>query len=469
MADDATNAAAEDGLEPRPEPIVQRFNPLPTGTKLGEIIIQTVLGAGEFGITYIAEHEGSGRRFALKEYLPRAIAYRDGPTVRVPEASMPSFAWGLERFLAEGRSLTKVRHPAILTVHSALEGNGTGYMVMAQEPGRDLVVWMHELRRPPTQEQIDKVLGPLLEGMAAVHAKDILHLEITPSNILIRDNGTPVLLDFGAVRLGMRRRLGSQIPPGVKPYMSPEVIAADASLIGPRSDIYSLAGVLYTMVTGNPPPVPDKRVLRDELVPAAEIAKGKYRASFLSAIDSGLRFRPDERPQSVSSWQTDLLGTEPPRTAARKPEQKPDSSAARSPEPVAAKAASAPVARGAAAPATDDEKPAGMLRRRPAAAAADFPGEDTAGPKASEPIMENEAFRGVFFGVVGGICGVVAGALSSIVLASVLWSSCFADSCIMPLLPYTAAAGALAGLYFGVEYGRSTAKRKPSLSSIGDD
>ena len=309
-----------------------------------------VLGAGELGITYIAEHEGSGRRFAMKEYLPRAIAYRDGPTVRVPEASMPAFAWGLERFLAEGRALAKVRHPAILTVHSALEGNGTGYMVMAQEPGRDLVVWMHELRRPPTQEQIDKVLAPLLEGLAAVHAKDLLHLEITPSSILIRENGTPVLLDFGAVRLGMRRRLNAQTPPAIKPFMSPEVIAADSNLIGPCSDIYSLSAVLYTMVTGSPPPVPDRRVLRDELVPAAEAAKGKYRPGFLAAIDAGLRFRPDERPQRIASWQSDLLGTEPPKPAARKTEpQKAETSSAAT----AAAPASAKAARAAASPEAD--------------------------------------------------------------------------------------------------------------------
>ena len=463
MADDTSNAGADDGLGARHEAIVQKFSPLPTGTRLGEVIIQTVLGAGEFGITYIAEHEGSGRRFALKEYLPRAIAYRDGPTVRVPEASMPAFAWGLERFLTEGRALTKVRHAAILTVHSALEGNGTGYMVMAQEPGRDLVVWMHELRRPPTQEQIDKVLAPLLEGLAAVHAKDLLHLEITPSSILIRDNGTPVLLDFGAVRLGMRRRLNAQTPPAVMPYMSPEVAAADANLIGPRSDIYSVAAVLYTMVTGSPPPVPDKRVLRDELVPAAEAAKGKYRPGFLAAIDAGLRFRPDERPQRIASWQSDLMGTEPARPAARKaePQKAEATAAARSAAPASASAEPGPAA--------DEGKPLSAMRRRMASSKADDDADEAGRPKVAEPIMENEAFRSVFFGVIGAIGGAIAGALSSIVLASVLWSSCFADSCVMPLLPYTAAAGALAGLYFGVQYGRTTATRKPLLPSIGED
>ncbi len=131
MAEDSINGAAGEETGARAAPMVQKFSPLPTGTKMGEVIIQTVLGAGEFGITYIAEHDGTGRRFALKEYLPRAIAFRDGPTVRVSEASTPAFAWGLERFLIEGRALAKVRHPAIMTVHSALEGNGTGYMVMA--------------------------------------------------------------------------------------------------------------------------------------------------------------------------------------------------------------------------------------------------------------------------------------------------------------------------------------------------
>jgi len=198
-------------------------------------------------------------------------------------------------------------------------------------------------------------------------------------------------------------------------------------------------------------------------VPAAEAAKGKYRPGFLAAIDAGLRFRPDERPQRIASWQSDLMGTEPARPAARKaePQKAEATAAARSAAPASASAEPGPAA--------DEGKPLSAMRRRMASSKADDDADEAGRPKVAEPIMENEAFRSVFFGVIGAIGGAIAGALSSIVLASVLWSSCFADSCVMPLLPYTAAAGALAGLYFGVQYGRTTATRKPLLPSIGED
>ena len=453
MAEDSRKIATDGTVGARPEQPVQKFSPLPTGTKLGEMIIQTVLGAGEFGITYIAEHIGTGRRYALKEYMPRAIAFRDGPTVRVSAASTPAFAWGLDRFVSEGRALAKIKHPAIVAVQAAIEGNGTGYVAMAHEAGRDLAIWQHELRRPPSQEEQDKILAPLLEGLALVHAQDLMHLEITPANILVRDNGTPVLIDFGAVRIGMRRRLNLPTPADIKPYMSPEVAAADQKMIGPRSDIYSLSAVLYAMTTGTPPPVADQRVLRDELAPTAQSARGKFRPGFLAGIDAGLSFRPDDRPQQVGGWQDELLVLDAAKPGARKQ----DGGKA---EPAAA-ATTGGSASGSA--------PVEAGRRR-----FSYP-EDTQNPDeaaqaaTAEQLMDNPAFRSMFFGGLGALGGALAGALSSVVVASIVWSSCVTDSCVMPVLPFTAAAGTLVGLYFGMQYGRTSARNQPRLSTIDED
>ena len=82
--------------------------------------------------------------------------------------------------------------------------------------------------------------------------------------------------------------------------------------------------------------------------------------------------------------------------------------------------------------------------------------------------MENPGFRAVFFGTAGALGGTVAGSLASVVAASVIWSSCFADSCVAPLLPYGAALGALIGLYFGARYGVTSLEAKKRTPSMMD-
>ena len=443
MAEDARKIGADGTTGARSEQLVQKFSPLPTGTRLGEMTVQSVLGAGELGITYITRHEASNRRFVLKEYMPRAIAFRDGLTVRVSAASTPAFAWGLDRFLSEGKTLAKIKHPAIVGVQAASEGNGTGYVVMTHETGRDLAVWLHELRRAPTQGELDQLVKALLEGIALLHDKAIQHLEIMPANILIRDNGSPVLIDFGAVRVALRRRLEMPAPEGAKAFMAPEVVAGDQGLIGPASDIYALAAVLYLAVTGAAPPPSDKRALRDELAPARTAAKAKLRTGFLAAIDAGLQFRPDERPRQVATWLEELMRTDEPGSAGRKQEA---GNAAGSGE-------------GQLLPMEPKR-----LYSYPEAEAA----ENAAKAGAAHALMEDAGFRSLFFGALGGVCGGIAGALSSVVIASVVWSSCYTDACVAPVLPFTAAIGALAGIYFGMQYGKSSAPHQPLPPSTDD-
>jgi serine/threonine protein kinase len=410
----------------RPELMVQKFSPLSPGTKVDELSILSVLGAGEFGITYIAVQEGSNRRFVLKEYLPRAIAFRDGQTVRVSAANTPVFVWGLDRFLAEGQALAKLKHPAIVGVRQVSERNGTGYMVMTHEDGRDLGVWLHELRRPPTQLELDDLFKPLLEGLGTLHEKELLHLDIAPTNVLVRDNGTPVLIDFGAVRVGMRRRLNLAAPVDAKAFMAPEILTADQTAIGPHSDIYSLAAVLHLTATGTAPLQAEKRMLRDEFMPVKEATVAKLRPAFMAAIDAGLKLRPDDRPQQISGWQEQLMRRGAPQQAAKKLEP--------------------PVAE-------NDGGPPAMASKR----LYSYPDEGEPAPvPATETLLENPGFRTIFFGAIGGAVGALAGALSSIVIASVVSPSCYTDACVMPILPFTAAAGALSGLYIGAQYGKAT-------------
>ena len=106
---------------------------LAKGAVVGEDYeIERVLGAGGFGITYLARDKSLGIQVAIKEYFPASLAFRDaGATVAASsDADRDSYDWGLERFLAEARTLARLRHPNIVRVSRYFKENGTAYMVL---------------------------------------------------------------------------------------------------------------------------------------------------------------------------------------------------------------------------------------------------------------------------------------------------------------------------------------------------
>ena len=219
----------------------QGFSALSTGARVDQYIIHSILGAGGFGITYLAEHRALGKMFAIKEYFPRDFGYREGTTVRAATDGQGTYSWGLDRFLQEARALARFRHPAIVDVTNVFEANGTAYMVLAYEQASDLRVWLTSLGRMPTQEEIDQVVSPLLGALELIHQGNLLHRDVSPDNILIRANGEPVLIDFGSARDAVRGR-GQAMSMVVKHgYSPPEQYTLDTKLL-PELDRRSVEG-----------------------------------------------------------------------------------------------------------------------------------------------------------------------------------------------------------------------------------
>lgn len=219
--------------------------PLPEGTKLDHYVIHSVLGSGGFGITYLAKHSLLGRLYAIKEYFPNEFSYREGQSVRSRPQSKSTYKWGLERFLSEARALARFKHPSIVDVISVFEANHTAYMVLNYEQARDWGAWSAELGRPSTQAELDKILLALLGALEAMHARELLHRDIAPDNVLIRPDGTPVLIDFGSAREAIRghsRVMSAIVKRG---YSPPEQYTSRPELQGPWSDVYALAATLY--------------------------------------------------------------------------------------------------------------------------------------------------------------------------------------------------------------------------------
>ena len=300
---------------------------LPVDTVLdGGYRIERVVGSGGFGITYAAEDIKLGTTVALKEYYPFDFGDRDRTMIVRPKSDRhkKTFEWGRANFLQEARTLARFEHPSIVRVTRVFEANSTAYMVMRFEQGYSFEDWLKGLGRPPAQEELDRIATALLDALQMMHAENFLHRDIAPDNIIVRADGSPVLLDFGAARRAvaeMSRSLTGIVKAGYSPH---EQYSSDGRLQGPWSDIYALGGTLYRAVTGRTPEEATLRVDVDHMPPATQAATGTYRPGFLSAIDACLKVKHAERPQSVAQLRPMLLGLTPqPRDEAEHSPQTP--------------------------------------------------------------------------------------------------------------------------------------------------
>ncbi|MCK5523768.1 MAG: protein kinase [Thiomargarita sp.] len=301
-------------------------NALPRGFKLFEYQIDSVLGKpGGFGITYLAKDTYLEQWVAIKEYLPTDFAVReDKYTVNIRASTyQESFEWGLKCFIDEARVLAKFNHPSLVRVLRFFKKNGTAYMVMEYQKGNSLTEYLKE-RRILTEEELLSIVEPLLEGLKEMHKAGFLHRDIKPNNIYIRDDKTPVLLDFGSARFAVgqkSRSVTSIVTPGYAPL---EQYDNEISDQGPWTDIYALGAVMYCAISSEPPPAATRRVMKDPIIAAVNIGKGKYNKNLLESIDWALKLSEEDRPQTVEQWHEKMLSPISPVKSKQNNRVKPD-------------------------------------------------------------------------------------------------------------------------------------------------
>lgn len=284
---------------------------LPEGYKLQGYKIVKVLSAGGFSFVYLAWDE-TGKRVAIKEYLPAALAVRsegDKVEAKSPESVM-NFRQGLKSFFEEGRALASIHHNNIIRVLNFFRANDTVYMVMQYERGKSLQEYIQSHPEPAKEAFVRRLFSELLSGLREVHACKLLHLDIKPANIYIRMDGSPVLLDFGSARQTLtdtQTKLPLSFTPG---FASPEQYT-DRKLLGPWSDIYSVGASMYACLVRASPPAADVRSAQDKLIPAVQLGKGVYSRHLLEIIDRCMKLDPMQRPQSVFALQKMLMEKPP--------------------------------------------------------------------------------------------------------------------------------------------------------------
>jgi TPR repeat protein/serine/threonine protein kinase len=286
---------------------------LPPGTRLEEFAIEKVLGAGGFGITYLARDISLGRQVVIKENLPSQFVWRETATgtVRPRHSSggdSDDFEWSMRNFLREAETLASLDHPGIVRVLRKFETNGTAYFVMPFVQGiafDQLITVRQQKNQPFTEEELRGLLERMLDALGYLHDRGIYHRDIKPGNILISNQGVPALIDFGSARQRLSERSMTVIESaGYTPFEQHQ----SRGNVGPWSDLYALAATLVKAITFETLPKAADRVLGDPwpgLVANSRIA-GHYSSQFLSSIEKALAPLPEHRWQDAREWQDNL-------------------------------------------------------------------------------------------------------------------------------------------------------------------
>mgnify|MGYP000641438728 CR=1 FL=1 len=289
----------------------QANHPLPGGHQLEEYTIDRQLSLGGFSIVYLA-NDTSGRQVAIKEYLPNSLALRAKGDIKpnITADHLGAFRYGMKCFFEEGRALAKLSHPNVVRVLNFFRANETVYMVMEYEHGRTLQEFIQRRKGLMSERYMRSIFTRMLNGLREVHSHKLLHLDIKPSNIYLRADNSPVLIDFGAARQTLATDQPILKPMYTPGFASPEHYGSRTDL-GPWSDIYSVGATMYACLAGNAPPAADERLKKDTLTPAMVRWEGQFSDRLLEIIDWCLNLNHLYRPQSVFTLQKALIAEIP--------------------------------------------------------------------------------------------------------------------------------------------------------------
>ena len=193
------------------------------------------LGEGAMAEVWLAEHRRNGRKAAIKILKPAAVADSDFEKL----------------FLREGQVLASFDHPNIVRIYDNDRVGDLAYLVMEHLPGGTLAERMQ--RRPITIGEALGLVAQIAAALDAAHRQQVIHRDLKPANIMLRDETTPVLTDFGAVRLLDRSTIYGRdgMIVGTPIYMSPEQLQG-LTLSG-SSDLYALGVLFFELLTGDRP------------------------------------------------------------------------------------------------------------------------------------------------------------------------------------------------------------------------
>ena len=272
--------------------------------KNGDYRIIRPLGQGGFGITYLAEQVGLGRRVVIKEFFMRDYCDRDSSSTRITmgtSGARDTVASFLRKFLKEARNIASLRHANIIAIHDVFEENDTAYYVMEYHSGGSLGSLVSN--GALSEERALRYIRQVASAVRYIHLKHIMHLDIKPENILIDEDDNVVLIDFGLSKgydnSGMQT---STTPVGISHGYAPieQYTPGGVGEFSPATDIYSLGATLFTLFTGKVPRSAMETMNTGYIV--EELALHHISQQYVDAIVKSFSFIKENRPQSVDEF-----------------------------------------------------------------------------------------------------------------------------------------------------------------------
>ena len=276
--------------------------------RIGDYELERELGRGNNGVVYLARRSGLERCFALKVLLKSAAL---GPEAR-------------ERFLQEAKLGARLDHPGIVSVYDAGEADDLLYFTMEYCEGEDLAQRLKREGKLP-QTQAAELVRDLADAMSAAHARDVLHRDLKPGNVLLGSAGRPRITDFGLARdqlAATMTKSGDVL--GTPFYMAPEQL--QGARPSAQVDVYALGVILYECLTGQLPHTAKspfelaKKVLSGQVVPPLH-----YLPELSPALNAiclrALALSPAERTSGAAALRDELeaflAGREPGPSSPR--------------------------------------------------------------------------------------------------------------------------------------------------------
>ncbi len=344
--------------------------------RLGKYEIRGILGKGAMGTVYDGYDPRIERRVAIK-------------TMPLPDPSDEEGAEGLARFKREAQAAGRLNHPNIVGVFDYGEDESVAYIVMEYAPGTELKKILDRGDRMPVPEAL-KIMDAVLEGLQFSHSRGVVHRDIKPGNIILADDGTIKIADFGIARVESSQMTQAGTIMGTPAYMSPEQFMGQT--VDNRSDIYSAGAMFYQLLTGERP----------------------FDGGRTAIMHKVLNTEPP-RPSDLSVTSPVALDAVVVRAMAKRPEQRFESATAFAQAIRDAMAARVP----AAPPPAADDGDATMVRpsARPAPAALPVVAPPVAVPPAAQVPAKPGGGRAGLFAGVAAVAVLALGAVGYFVFA----------------------------------------------------
>ena len=285
---------------------VQPDEALPCGTVLRErYMIGRVLCQGGFGLTYIGYDQALGTPVCIKEYFPAGGAMRgqDGSTkVRWSAGSTgTALKEGRETFVEEAKKAARVRSlNSVVSVWDVFDENDTSYIVMEYVNGVTLKEYLIIRGTVMDTEECLRLLLPVIRDLQKVHEKGIVHRDISPDNLMVREDEKVMLLDLGAAKDLLKGKEQSSMLVHKKGFSPPEQYT-EGTKIGPWTDVYAMCATIYWCMTGKNVPDAMDRMMGD----SPEYPESMPEA-LKAVLEHGLEVKPSDRIQDMEELERGL-------------------------------------------------------------------------------------------------------------------------------------------------------------------